>query len=297
LPSILDAIGVEQVASGFMGESTLSPLTASDGENIAVYDWRLDEPMASRGMVLIVHGLGEHAARYDHVARRLNDWGFAVRSYDQYGHGESGGVRGGLPHAHRFFDDLADVVDETRLRMHSTQPLILLGHSMGGLVAAQFVLRKLRGVEALVLSSPALDAGLSTVQKLLLTTLPKIAPNLRVANGLNAAYISRDPAVVNAYRQDPLVHDRISARLAQFIAHEGAEVIAQAPTWAVPTLLMYAGADRLVNPAGSRAFTQVAPKALVHSHCFEPMYHEILNEPDSALVFERLRAWLDLRFR
>jgi alpha-beta hydrolase superfamily lysophospholipase len=280
-----------------MGESTLSPLTASDGENIALYDWRLDEPMASRGMVLIVHGLGEHAARYDHVARRLNSWGFAVRSYDQYGHGESGGVRGGLPHARRLFDDLADVVDETRYRMHSTQPLILLGHSMGGLVAAQFVLRKLRGVEALVLSSPALDAGLNPVQKLLLATLPKIAPNVCVGNGLKVSYLSHDPMVVKMYQQDPLVHDRISARLAEFIAHEGADVIAQALTWTTPTLLMYAGADRLVNPAGSRAFAQATPKAVVHSHCFEHMYHEIFNEPDNALVFELLRAWLNVRFR
>jgi alpha-beta hydrolase superfamily lysophospholipase len=279
-----------------MNESALSPLTASDGENIAVLDWFLEDHVTSRGTVLIVHGLGEHAARYNNTARTLNHWGFSVRSYDQYGHGDSGGLRGALPHEHRLFDDLADVVDETRHHMRSTEPLILLGHSMGGLVAAQFVLRKIRRVDALVLSSPAFDPGLNLLQKMLLATLPKFAPNLRVGNGLKVKYLSRDPKVVRDYQQDSMVHNRISARLAQFIAREGADVLDAAPAWTMPTLLMYAGSDLLVNPAGSRKFAQVAPKSVVYSHCYEHMYHEIFNEPDRMLAFERMRAWLDLRF-
>ena len=82
-------------------ESTLSTFTASDGDNLAVQDWHLPAGVAQRGAVLVVHGLGEHAGRYDQLARALNSWGFAVRSYDQYGHGESDGTRGGLPHANR----------------------------------------------------------------------------------------------------------------------------------------------------------------------------------------------------
>ena len=100
-----------------MTDSTLSTFVASDGENIAIQDWPLSPGRSLRGVVLLVHGLGEHAGRYDHVARRLNDWGFAVRAYDQYGHGESGGVRGGLPHDDRLIDDLTDVLDSTRARM------------------------------------------------------------------------------------------------------------------------------------------------------------------------------------
>jgi alpha-beta hydrolase superfamily lysophospholipase len=102
--------------------------------------------------------------------------------------------------------------------------------------------------------------------------------------------------VVAAYRRDPRVHDRISPRLARFIADAGAEVIAKAPMWKVPTLLMYAGQDRLVNPAGSRAFAQAAPAQTVTSHCFERLYHEIFNEEDSEPVFAMLRQWLDARF-
>lgn len=275
--------------------SLLTTFTASDGENLAVQDWPLAGP--ARATVLIVHGLGEHVGRYDALARRLNGWGYAVRGYDQYGHGESGGPRGGLTSDTRLLDDLADLVDATRARMPAGQPLVLLGHSMGGLVAARFVALGLRRADALVLSSPALDPGLSAVQKCLVATLPRIAPNLRVGNGLDVQYLSHDPAVPLAYLADPLCHDRISARLARFIAEGGPATVAQAPHWTVPTLLMWAGADRLVNPAGSRAFAAAAPRACVQAHGFEPLFHELFNESAELAdpVFEMLQRWLAAR--
>ena len=271
---------------------TLTAFTASDGENLAVYDWPL--PDAPRATVLLVHGLGEHAGRYDALARHLGAWGYAVRGYDHYGHGESSGPRGGLPWDTRLLDDLTDIVDATRARMPAGQPLVLLGHSMGGLVAARFVALGIRPVDALVLSSPALDAGLGPVQKLLLATLPRIAPNLRVGNGLDARYLSHDDAVVRAYLADPLCHNRISARLARFIAEAGPATVARAAHWQVPTLLLWAGDDRMVNPAGSRAFAAAAPRGVVQAHEFAPLYHELFNEsPELAEpVLERLQHWL-----
>lgn len=277
-------------------DTTLTTFVASDGDNVVIQDWPLESGVRLRGVVILVHGLGEHAGRYDHVARQLNAWGFAVRGYDQCGHGESGGAPGSLPNDTRLLDDLADIVDSTRARMDKGVPLIVLGHSMGGLVAARFVSLGMRRVDALVLSSPALNPGLSAFQKLLVAVLPKLFPNLRVGNGLNASYISHDPAVVAAYQSDKLVHDRISARLARFIATAGPATVALASQWKVPTLLMYAGDDRLVQPQGSRDFAAAAPQALVTTHCFEGLYHEIFNELDAAPVFAALRQWLDQRF-
>jgi alpha-beta hydrolase superfamily lysophospholipase len=287
---------INTVVGTMTTESTLSTFIASDGDNIAVQDWPLAQGRVLRGVVILVHGLGEHAGRYDHVARRLNQWGFAVRGYDQYGHGESGGTRGGLPTDSRLLIDLADIVDSTRVRMEKGTPLILLGHSMGGLVAGRFVSLAMRPVEALVMSSPALDPGLNGIQKLMVAVLPKIVPNLRVNNGLNVALISHDPATVRAYQTDLLVHDRISARLARFIADGGPATVAAAPTWSVPTLLMYAGADKLVNPAGSLAFAAAAPAQVVTTRCFDDLYHEIFNELDVEPVFDALKTWLDARF-
>ena len=267
-------------------------LTTADGLTLQVREWPAAD---ARATVLIVHGLGEHAGRYGPLAARLNAWGFAARAVDHHGHGASSGARGGLPTPARLVDDLALVIDDTR-NAFPALPLVLLGHSLGGLVAASAVARGRRLVDALVLSSPALDAGLSALQKLLVATLSRLAPGLRVGNGLELDFLSHARSVVEAYRADPLCHERIGARLARFLANEGAAVLAAAPAWQVPTLLLYAGDDRLVNPAGSRAFAEAAPPAFVSSLCFPALYHEIFNERDAEPVFDALHGWLDARF-
>jgi alpha-beta hydrolase superfamily lysophospholipase len=276
-------------------ESTLTTFTASDGENLAVQDWPLPLDVRPRAAVLLVHGLGEHAGRHDGLARQLNSWGYAVRGYDHYGHGQSGGARGTVPQQSRLLDDLADIVESTRKRFPEL-PLVLLGHSLGGLVAAGFVARGLVPVDGLVLSSPALAPRLNALQKLLLAIVPRLAPNLTVGNGLDPEFLSHDPRVVQAYSKDPLVHDRVSGRLGRFIAEEARVVQSSAPRWAVPTLLMYSGGDRIVDPKGSEAFAAAAPRDVVSTQCFESFYHEIFNEPRAQPVFTRLRQWLDARF-
>jgi alpha-beta hydrolase superfamily lysophospholipase len=280
-----------------MSDTTQAPFTLADGLNLALYDWPLALRRRPRGVVLIVHGLGEHAWRYDPLAQRLNEWGFCVRSYDQRGHGESGGARGVIPHEDALLDDLAEVIDDTRHHIAEpwSCPLILLGHSMGGLVAATFVQRRMAPVDALVLSSPALQTGIGALKKKLIALLDRLAPNLALGNGLDASKISHNPAVVQAYQNDRLVHDRISARLASFIDESGPKVLAAAPGWSVPTLLLYAGADKLVRPAGSTAFAQAAPSAVVTSKRFEGLYHEIFNEEDPSAVFATVRRWLDVQ--
>lgn len=275
--------------------STLSTYTASDGDNLAVQDWHLPPQVQPRATVLVVHGLGEHAGRYDALALRLNAWGFAVRSYDQYGHGESGGPRGGLSQPRRLLDDLADLVESTRHRSPDL-PLVLLGHSMGGLVAASFVAHQVLPVDGLVLSSPLLQMRLNPVQKLMLSVVPKVAPNLTLGNGLDPDHLSHDAALVAAYRRDPLVHDRISGRLAAFMATEGEWVRARAAAWSVPTLLLYAGDDRIVDPEGSRSFAAHAPRDVVVARRYDDLYHEIFNETDAEPVFAALHHWLDERF-
>lgn len=280
-----------------MSDTTQAPFTLADGLNLALYDWPLPMRWRPRGVVLIVHGLGEHAWRYDPLAQRLNEWGFCVRAYDQRGHGDSGGARGVIPHEDALLDDLAEVLEDTR--HHIAQPwscpLILLGHSMGGLLAASFVQRRMGPVDALVLSSPAFKVGIGALQKKFIGLLDRFAPNLALGNGLEASKISHDPAVVHAYEKDRRVHDRISARLANFIDDNGPRVLAAAPGWSVPTLLMYAGEDKLVRPEGSAAFAKAAPRAVVSSQRFEGLYHEIFNEDDPSEVFATLRRWLDVR--
>lgn len=273
-------------------------LTTDDGTRLHVREWPHEVP---RGTVFLVHGLGEHIGRYEHVARHLNAWGWRVVGHDHRGHGRSDGPRGRIPAADSLQRDLAQVIDAKRTP--SGGPRLLLGHSLGGLVAARFVAEALqpaaqawsRHVDALVLSSPALDAGMSGAQKALLAVLGPLAPDLGVANGLKPAWISRDPAVVAAYVADPLVHDRASPRLVRAIVDGGEVVRALAPRWTAPTLLMWAGSDRCVAPRGSAAFAAAAPKDRVTAREFTPLFHEIFNEPEQAEVFACLRVWLAAR--
>jgi len=263
---------------------------------LALYDWAMpaSKPL---GTVILVHGLGEHAGRYGEVAAHLHQWGFAVRAYDQQGHGQSEGPRGDMLHPGSLQADLCRVIDDTRQRpdLEGT-PLILLGHSMGGLVVARTLAERLRPINAAVLSSPALGAFPNWVQKMLLATLPRVLPHLRVDNGLEADFVSRDPDVVKAYKADALVHRRISAGLAAWILENGAKTLHDASNWEVPTLLLYAGQDKLVNAQATADFASSAPQAVVQAQCFEAMYHEIFNDLYRAQVFTALKRWLLARF-
>ena len=274
-----------------MTAPTPSFFRSAQGYRLAQYDWPL-APAQARAQLLLVHGLGEHAGRHDALARQLNAWGLAVRGYDHYGHGQSDGPRGALQHAGQLTADLAQLLQATRAQLPPGQPLLLLGHSMGGLVAADLVACGLQPVDGLVLSSPALAAFLSPLQKLLLACLPGLLPNLRVGNGLDANDLSHDPAVAAAYRADPLCHDRISARLARYIAQGGQGVLAAAPRWPVPTLLLWGEADRIINPAGCRALAAAAPAQQLAAQGFAGLYHEIFNELQADSVLQRLQAWL-----
>lgn len=271
-------------------------LSTRDGLALHLRHWPAAQPRGDApGGVLIVHGLGEHIGRYEFVAAQLQAWGWPVFGYDQRGHGRSQGPRGSIAHDDDLLQDLAAVIDAVR----RSQPgrLVLLGHSMGGLVAARFVAGGdgeswVREVDALVLSSPALDAGMSLTQQLLLATLGRVAPGLALGNGLRPAWISRSPQVVRDYVADPLVHERITPRLARFIVDGGKVVAERAAGWHVPTLLLYAGSDRCVAPAGSAGFAAAAPQALVAAHEFRALYHEVFNEPERAEVLGVLEEWL-----
>lgn len=274
----------------------LKEIAAADGVRLQTARWPAGEPAC--GTVVIVHGLGEHMGRFGQIAARLNACGWHAIGYDQRGHGASGGKRGALPHARALLDDLALVIDAAKASLPS--PLVLLGDSMGGLIAARFVAGSApapwhREVDGVVLASPALDPGMNVGQKLLLALLSPLAPDLAVASGLAPQLISRDASVVAAYRDDPLVHDRVSARLVRFIVDAGVYVRERASSWTVPTLLMWAGADRIVSPAGSRAFARAAPKSVVQSHEFPALFHEIFNEPEQDEVYALLGRWLAAR--
>lgn len=268
-------------------------LVRPDGQRLRVHDW----PLASaRGAVLLVHGLGEHGARYARLAAWFRQRGYAVRAYDQRGHGLTPGPRGALRHADDLLADLAAVYAEFAATLPG--PPVLLGHSMGGLVALRAVLDRRVAPPALVLSSPALRSRESAWRVGLARALARIAPNLPLRNRPPSPKASHDPAVVAAYLADPLRSGRITPRLADFIFRAGAACIADAPRLAVRTLLLVAGSDDIVDPSGSSEFSRrAAPTGCLTTRYFSMLYHELLNEaePWRTQVLLQLGDWLAAR--
>ncbi len=267
-------------------------VTTDDGLELQVSDWRLQPGAARRGCLLIVHGLGEHIGRYAHVARALVAAGFEVRGYDQRGFGASPGARGAIPYEDALLDDARRVFEAWRDECGEAP--VLLGDSMGGAVAARACTGGWIEPRALVLVSPAIAGRLSGLQKLILRIGRRLAPDLALPTMLAVSALSRDPAVVAAYRSDPRNHGVATPRLADFVLRAGPRALADAASLRVPTLVMIGTADRLVDVEGAKAFYDRLPPALRSLKIYEGFYHELFNEPaaDRARVLADLEAWL-----
>lgn len=271
---------------------TEGTLTAFDGLTLHRQSWRPDgDP---RGVVMLIHGLGEHAGRYEHVAAALVEAGYAVHAIDHRGHGRSEGKRTFVKSYDEYLRDLGSfrraVEDE-----EPGLPLVVLGHSMGGNLAVGHVLGNQDGLAGMALSGPALDAGddFSPVQVKILGVIAKVAPGFR-PQGLDADAISRDPAVVEAYRDDPLVYTgKISAGVGSALLGAMESFPPRYPDLTLPVLLLHGTEDRLASISGSKALEAGATNADVTAHYYDGLFHEVFNEPEREQVIGDLIRWLD----
>jgi len=268
---------------------------------LAIYRWPDTQPRQPRGVVLLVHGLGEHMGRYGHTADVLQQEHWICIGYDHLGHGRSQGDRGKLPYSGALVDGLVHVaqhvIAELPSKIARDLPLILLGHSLGGLVVAQAICTasdRMPDIRATVLSAPALGIHVSGFRAALLSTLSLIAPNLCLDHGLDPRSVCRDPMVVQAYVNDPLVHRNISIRLAAWMLKTSRQLPNCAGRWSVPLLMLLAAEDRLVD---NRAAEHFMSKLAGHSgsiHREAEMFHEMLNDPEKERVLHKIADWLDL---
>lgn len=265
-------------------------ISAADGTMLFVTDYLLPAAQA-RGGVVILHGLGEHSGRYRQLASFFNACALSVRCYDHRGHGRSQGARGDVNHGDPMVQDAEIIIDDFSTRF--AEPPFLFGHGMGALFAARLALSRRTPLRGLILSSPALALRLSPLQRRVVRWMQALAPALRLPNGLSPALLSRDANVVAAYNADPLVQRRISARLVRSMLSSIDYCQAHAGALAVPTLMLVAGDDRLVDAAGSQRFFARLPPGLARMHVYDGMGHELFNETDARRPLGDLRAWLD----
>ncbi len=251
---------------------------------------------APRGVILLVHGAGEHGDRYQYFAGRCCNAGLAVAALDHVGHGKSDGDYG---HMERFEDHL-DNLDSFRQQVAQDfpgQPLVLVGHSMGGLISACYLLEHQAHFAACALSGPAIKTDLEPgfIQTTLIRLLWKLAPRMGALQ-LDAAGVSRDPAVVEAYQQDPLVnHGKMSARFVSELFNAMGRVQAEAGKIDLPLLLLHGEADVMTAPSGSRYLHEAVSSSDKTLKLYPELYHEIFNEPERDEVIDELLAWLDTR--
>ncbi|MDQ2959819.1 MAG: lysophospholipase [Candidatus Dormibacteraeota bacterium] len=260
------------------------------GVPIAHREWLPDGE--ALGTVVIAHGIHEHGGRYQHVAARLVADGWVVGSLDHRGHGLSGGRRGAVERFEDWVTDLDTYIADVLAR--TPQPVFLVGHSLGGLIACVYTLRHADRLRGLVLSSPAVlaPAGLSPTTVRAGRLLSRFAANLPVI-ALRRDAVSRDPAVVKAYLGDALVHPgRIRARTGAEILDATLEVRRRAAEIVLPLLAVQGSADLLVDP-GAAAWIDSHAGSPDHTlRVYEGLYHEVFNEPERDLVLDDVAAWL-----
>ena len=267
-----------------------------DGIELFAQVW--EPPVVSpRAVVCLVHGLGEHSSRYAHVAEALNKEGFILFSFDLRGHGRSGGPRGHFPSIDDVLDDIDILLEEARLR-YPALPLLIYGHSLGGILVLYHALKRKPNVRGVIATSPGLRTALEeqVVKVTLAKLLGSLMPTSTIPSGLDATKLSRDTAVVQAYQNDPLVHGLTSFGFGKTMLEVVKWTRDHAAEFPLPLLLLHGKEDQIVYPSGSIEFA-----AALRDRCtlvmWEGAYHELHNEKEKAEVFKTMAMWMDARLR
>jgi acylglycerol lipase len=276
--------------------SVISHATTADGTDLLVRHWPPDEAEAGGAWagppwasVLLVHGLGEHSGRYEHVGDQMTSAGLEVQAYDQRGMGGSGGRRGDIEHWSQFHDDLAERLAVVRAGS-AGRPVVLYGHSLGGLVVAGYLLTDRPAPDIAVLTSPALDSELAGWKKALAPILAKVAPTLAIPTGIDGETLSRDPSVAAKTVDDPFCVKVTTTRFGAEAGAEQARVRARAAGgFGIPTLVLHGEDDHLV-PVSASAVFEGAP--FVERRTYPGLRHELHNEPEGPAILDEIVAWL-----
>jgi acylglycerol lipase len=263
----------------------------TSGTNIYYHAWLPEGDV--KAVLMVVHGLAEHCGRYMNIVNHFVPLGYAVYGLDHYGHGKSEGQRVYVEHFEEFTGTLKKFFD----MIQGWQPgkkVFILGHSMGGLIATVYLLDHQKELAGAVISAPAIRIGESVspatvfIGKLLSSLTPRAG-----LLALDASMVSRDPEVVKAYVNDPLVYTgkttaRLAAEMLKAMQRTGAEM----GTISLPLIIVQGGQDKLVDPGGSKMLYENAKSADKTLKVYEGLYHEVFNEPERAVVLGDVEQWL-----
>jgi alpha-beta hydrolase superfamily lysophospholipase len=274
-------------------DSSDGSFQSGSGANIFYRCWAPAEP---RAVLLLVHGLAEHSGRYGEFASFLADAGIATYALDHPGHGKSDGQRGHIGRFEEYIDALGQLLSIVR-QAHPDLPMVLLGHSMGGLIAADFLLQHESEFVAAVLSGAAIQSPQRPpgIVIIINKVIAAILPGLGVFQ-MDASGISRDPQVVSDYENDPLVYrGKGTAGLVAAISSAMNRIIANAASIRLPMLIMHGSVDSLTAVDGSKLLHETISSEDKKIVIYDGLYHEILNEPEKEDVMTDILQWIEPR--
>jgi len=274
--------------------NTESKINMNDETTFYIQGW---EPEGKpKAIVCLIHGLGEHTGRYEHVGKALNEAGYALFGFDLRGHGQTPGPRGHIPSLDVALSDIHQFVGFQKQSFPDT-PIFLYGHSLGGMLALAYAVRYSDGLSGLIATGAGFRSPLEEQKAKIAVAkiLGSLAPKLTLPSGLDPNTISRDPEVVQKYINDPLVHDKLSAGLGKTMLTGIDYCFAHANEITCPLLLMHGADDKLVYASGSEEFAKLAGETNkdVTLKLWDGLHHEIHNEPEQADVFKFMIEWLD----
>ncbi len=246
-----------------------------------------------KAILALVHGIGEHSDRYANLVEHLVPRGYAIHTFDLRGHGRSQGKRGYINSWDEYRQDIKLFLSETQ-KTHADKKLFLMGHSLGGLMVLNYALHHPQGLAGVIASAPALaQTGVSPWMLTLARLLSSIAPAMTIKTTLDASMISRIPAVVEAYRCDPLVHDLGTPRLGTELAATMQWTSTRAAEFHLPLLILHGADDRIVPASCSRAFFENAPSKIKKRLEYPGGYHEPHNDLQASQAVQDIGDWLD----
>jgi alpha-beta hydrolase superfamily lysophospholipase len=264
---------------------------SSEGLEIFAQGWK-PESVSAKAIVCLVHGIGEHTSRYLNVAKAFTAEGFVLFGADLRGHGRSQGPRGHFPSIEIVLEDI-DLLLEHARKLYPGLPLILYGHSLGGILVLYYALKQKPDIKGVISTSPGLHNAVEKqlIKVLAAKILGSIISSVSVRSELDVNALAHDPGVIKQYINDPLTHDKISLGLGKIVLNMSKWTLEHAKEFPLPLLLMHGKADSIAYPSSSIEFA-----APLGDRCklvlWEDAYHELHNEPIKEEVFKTMTTWI-----
>ena len=275
------------------GHLQVSDASAGAGAKLYYQAW---QPAKAKAVIMLIHGYAEHGGRYAEFAEICGKDNYAVYAVDHWGHGKSGGARGFVPKFSAFLDGV-DALLTCVQENHPSLPIVLVGHSMGGLISTRYLIQNQEAFAAAVLSGPAIIPTEEPSKALLFVSrlMSKLAPKVGVL-ALDSDSVSRDPAVVKKYLDDPLVYNgKMSARLAAEMLTSMQDAQGNLSKITLPILCLHGEEDGLAAPEGSTLIHEAVSSKDKTLKIYPELYHEIFNEPERKAVLSDMTNWLNAR--